>query len=167
MPISSSDVKLYLSGGASNTNPNASLGGVISTTEIVDNTLNNLFDVVVGQESKIGDTEYRAFYIKNTHATLTLMNPGVYILTNTPSATTSVEISPATEVGSPIQSLPNENTAPSTQTFVLADGEANIVTFGNLAPGEVKGIWVKWIVGANTQAILDSVEIQTRGDTNP
>lgn len=167
MPISTSDVKLYLSGGAGNTNPNASLGGAISVTEVVDNTLNNLFDVVVGQESKDGDIEYRCFYVKNTHATLTLMNPGVYIETNTPSPTTEVQISVATEIGSPVQTIPDENTAPSTQTFSTAAGEGNIITFGDLAPGAVKAIWVKWDVGANTEAIVDSCEIVVRGDTNP
>jgi hypothetical protein len=167
MPISSSDIQKFLSGGSANTNPNASLGGIISNTQIVDNTLNNLFDVVVGSESKAGDVEYRCYYVKNNHATLTLMNPGVYIQSNTPSPTTEVKVSVASEVGSPVQSIPNENTAPATQTFVLADGEANIVTFGDLAPGEVKAIWVEWTIGADTEAILDQVEIVVRGDTNP
>ena len=37
--IETTDIKIYLSGGATNTDPNASLGGIISSTELVDNNL--------------------------------------------------------------------------------------------------------------------------------
>lgn len=91
MPIVQSDIKFYLSGGGSNTDPNAALGGAISSTEIVDASDNNLFDDVTGDESNAGDTEYRAFYVKNTHASLTWQNVKVWIQTNTPAGD-SVEI---------------------------------------------------------------------------
>jgi len=167
MPIVASDIKLYLSGGAGNTDPNASLGGAISTTEVVDNTLHNLFDKVSGAEASAGDTEYRLFYVKNTHATLTLQSAKIYIDTNTPSTDTSVEISVATETGSPTQTIANENTAPATQTFVTAAGVGNALTIGDLAPGVVKGIWIKRIVGSSATAYAnDSVVIKTYGDTD-
>ena len=166
--IVANDLKILLSGGVGNANPNASLGGAVSSTELVNASLNNLFDTVVGQESQDGDTEYRAIYVKNNHATLTLINPVIYIDTNTTSPTTSLEISVATETGSPIQSLPNENTAPSGQTFVTADGQGNAISLGgDIAPGIVKAIWFKWIVGAGTTAIIDEASIKVRGETNP
>lgn len=68
MSIAASDLKIYLSGGAGNSDPNASLGGVRSTTEVVDDTLHNLFDYVSGTEAGAGDTEYRASYIKNENS---------------------------------------------------------------------------------------------------
>ncbi len=80
-----------------NTNPNASLGGAVSSTEVVDNSLHNLFDKVSADESLSGDTEYRAVFIKNNHSTLTLENAKVYIYSNTPSPDTNVQISVATE----------------------------------------------------------------------
>ncbi|MFQ6076386.1 MAG: hypothetical protein ACE5Z5_09685, partial [Candidatus Bathyarchaeia archaeon] len=55
----------YLSGGATNTDPNASLGGGISNTQVTDDTLNNLYDDITEAECKNGDTEYRAIFIKN------------------------------------------------------------------------------------------------------
>ena len=46
MPIVAADIKEYLSGGGSNSDPNAALGGAISSTEVTDNTTHNLWDVV-------------------------------------------------------------------------------------------------------------------------
>jgi hypothetical protein len=55
-----------LSGGAGNTDPAASLGGVMSSTAVGSNTL---FDTVSAAEALSGDTEYRCYYVKNTNAT--------------------------------------------------------------------------------------------------
>ena len=123
MPITSTDLKFHLSGGAANSDPNAALGGAISTTQIVDATVANLFDNVSSAESAAGDTEYRCFYVKNTHATLTLQAAKVYIQTNTPSADTSAEIGLGTSaVNGTEQTVANESTAPSAVTFSTAAG---------------------------------------------
>jgi len=60
---------LQLSGGAGNTNPDFSLGGVVSGTVVVDSVDNNLYDDVNRKDVLVGKTEYRCFYIKNTSAT--------------------------------------------------------------------------------------------------
>ena len=166
MPIISSDIKIYLSGGASNTDPNQSLGGEISNTELVDNALHNLFDRVSASESQSGDIEYRAVFIKNTHPILTLYNAKVYIESNTPSPDTHCQISVDNEDGSPIQTIPNEDTAPSGQTFYDADGEANALLIGDLGPGQVKGLWINREVNAGAQAYSnDQVVIKVVGET--
>jgi hypothetical protein len=163
--IVTTDIKNYLSGGASNSNVNASLGGVISSVEVVDNTLNNLFAYAPASEALVGSTKYRAIYVKNTHATLTYIGAIVYVNSNTPSATTNVQISVATEVGSPVQTIVNENTAPTGQTFYDASGTGGALEIGDLAPGEKKAIWVKWVIDANTTAVNDTVTISYRGET--
>jgi hypothetical protein len=167
MAIVATDIKKYLSGGAANSNVNLSLGGAISSVEIVDNTLHNLFDKVTGTESEAGNINYRAFFVKNTHATLTYEAVKVYIQTNTPSATTEVKIALAGEAGSPIETIALETTAPVGESFVTADGLANGLSIGDLAPGAVKGIWVKWEVTAGSLAVADSVTLEFSGDTNP
>lgn len=167
MPIVAADIKKYLSGGAGNTDPNASLGGAISSTELVDNTSHNLFDNVSGAESLAGDVEYRAIFVKNTHATLTLYGAKIFISANTDSPDTEVGISVATEVGSPIQSIANEGTAPTGQAFSLADGEANGLSLGDIDPGEIIGIWLKRTVLSSAEASNDSVSIDVVGDSNP
>lgn len=166
MPIVPNDIRCRLSGGAGNTNPNASLGGAVSTTEVTDNSLHNLFDVVLGSEGEAGDTEYRAVFIRNNHATLTLTAAKVYIETQTPSPNTSVAISVATEIGSPIQTIANENTAPTGQTFSAPADEASALSLGDLGPGAVRGLWIKRIVLAGAGAYAnDQVRIRVFGDT--
>ncbi|MBI5402481.1 MAG: hypothetical protein HY959_03710 [Ignavibacteriae bacterium] len=166
MPIVSTDIKIYLSGGASNSDPNASLGGVISSVELVDNSLHNLFDKITGSEADAGDNEYRCIFIKNTHATLTYQSAKVYIHSQTTSSDTSAMISVATENGSPVQTIANEGVAPSGQTFSTADGAVNALDIGDLAPGETKAIWIKWTVGAGAAAYAnDTLVLKTYGDT--
>jgi len=87
MPITSSNIKFYLSGGAGNTNVNASIGGAIagstSTYEVDDDQLHNLFDKTLGTESTAGDIEHRCIYVKNTHGSLELELAKIWISTNT------------------------------------------------------------------------------------
>jgi hypothetical protein len=167
MPITSTDLKFHLSGGAANSDPNAALGGAISTTQIVDATVANLFDNVGSAESAAGDTEYRCFYVKNTHATLTLQAAKVYIQTNTPSADTSAEIGLGTSaVNGTEQTVANESTAPSAVTFSSAAGSGNALSIGNIPAGQHKAIWLKRIVNAAAAAYnSDSVIIRVEGDT--
>ncbi|MEQ1704405.1 MAG: hypothetical protein ABL867_00360 [Rickettsiales bacterium] len=167
MPITSTDLKFHLSGGAANSDPNAALGGAISTTQIVDATVANLFDNVSSAESAAGDTEYRCFYVKNTHATLTLQAAKVYIQTNTPSADTSAEIGLGTSaVNGTEQTVANESTAPSAVTFSSAAGSGNALSIGNIPAGQHKAIWLKRIVNAAAAAYnSDSVIIRVEGDT--
>lgn len=167
MPITSTDLKFHLSGGAANSDPNAALGGAISTTQIVDATVANLFDNVGSAESAAGDTEYRCFYVKNTHASLTLQAAKVYIQTNTPSADTSAEIGLGTSaVNGTEQTVANESTAPSAVTFSTAAGSGNALSIGNIPAGQHKAIWLKRIVNAAAAAYnSDSVIIRVEGDT--
>jgi len=53
-----------LSGGATNTNPNSSLGGLPSSVE-VKTGLNSLFSQVTKNEATSGGTRYRCIYISN------------------------------------------------------------------------------------------------------
>jgi hypothetical protein len=168
MPIVSTDIKYMLSGGSANTNPNASLGGVISTTEVnLTTTLHNLFDQVSSAESSAGDTEYRCFYVKNNHGSLTLQGAKVWIETNTPSGDTTAEIALGTSaVNGTEQTIGAEGTAPSGTSFSTAAGEGNALTIGDIPFGQHKAIWVKRIVSASASAYNnDGVTIRVRGDT--
>lgn len=168
MPIASTDIDFFLSGGSGNTDPNAALGGARSTsTQITDATVANLFDNVSSAESSAGDTEYRCFYIRNSHGSLTLQSAKVYIDTNTPSSDTSVEIGLGTSaVNGTEQTVANESTAPSGVTFSSAAGIGNALSIGDIPSGEHKAVWVKRIVGASAAAYnSDSAIIKAAGDT--
>lgn len=168
MPIVSSDLKIYLSGGAANSDVNASLGGAISSTEVTDNTTHNLFDQVSGTESNAGDTEYRCVYLKNTHGTLTAQNTHVYISSNTGSADTTIDIAldgnglNATAEGP----VANENTAPSGETFSAPTTYAGGLDMGNIPAGQKYALWIRRTVTAGAAAAADdSVTIKYDCDT--
>lgn len=165
MAILASEIKEYRS--TYNSGGIDSLGGAITATEIVDNTTHNIWDVVSSAESSSGDTEYRCIYVKNTNGSLTLQGAKVWIATNTPSTSTSVEIGLGTSaVGGTEQSVANENTAPSGVTFGTAAGEGNALTIGDIGSGSHKAIWIKRIVSASAGAYNDdNYVLSYAGDT--
>lgn len=65
MTISSEDISVVLSGGETNTNPNNALGGVSSSTPIIDGSLNNLFNDISPEQSESGYEDYRCIYFCN------------------------------------------------------------------------------------------------------
>jgi len=169
MAIISTDIKSYLSGGAANTDPNLSLGGIISTTEIVDNTLHNLYDKITGDEALAGDTEYRGYYVKNTHGTLTLESAKIWIEAQPNARTTKEQIWIALcDEGKNVtmETIADESTAPVGPTFSQPANKAGGLSLGNVAAGERYGIWVKRLAPANTEA-KDAAQFQIKveGDT--
>ena len=167
MPIVSSDLKIRLSGGSGNSDPNASLGGVKSSTEVVDNTTHNLFDQVSGTESLAGDTEYRAVYLHNGHGSLTAQNTHVYISSNTGSADTTIDIAlPGEGLNSTMETVANENTAPSGESFSAPTTYAGGLDMGNVPSGQHYGLWIRRTVSASAAAVNDdAVTIKYDCDT--
>lgn len=167
MAIVAGDLKIYLSGGAGNTDPNASLGGIISTTEIVDNTTHNLFDQVSGTESLAGSIEYRGIYLKNTHGSLTAQSTKVYISSNTGSADTTIDIAlDGGATDATMETIANETTAPSGESFTAPTTYAGGLSIGSLPAGQKKGIFVRRTVTAGAAAVNDdAVTIKYDCDT--
>ena len=171
MPIVATDILLRLAGGSSNTVPDSSLGGVMSTsTVIVDNTLHNLFDVVSGTESTAGDTEYRSFYVLNNHGTLAYQNAKIWINSETTHTNENVQISLAGEgANTTMETIANENTAPVSGglSFQEAATEGAALSLGTLNAGQRYGIWVKRITTAGCLAKDNyTVVINVKGDTS-
>jgi len=167
MAIVASDLKIYLSGGAANSDPNAAIGGAISSTEVTDNTTHNLFDQVTGTESNAGDTEYRCVYFKNTHATLTAQNTHVYISSNTASTDTTIDIGlAAAGLNATETAVANENTAPSSVTFSAPTTYAGGLDMTNVPAGQRYGLWLRRTVSASAAAVNDdAVTIKYDCDT--
>jgi hypothetical protein len=168
MPIVASDLKIRLSGGSGNSDPNASLGGVMSTsTEVTDNTTHNLFDQVSGTESNAGDTEYRGVYLLNNHGSLTAQNTKVYISSNTGSADTTIDIALAGEgLNATMETIGDENTAPAGETFSAPTTYAGGLSMGNIPNGQRYGLWIRRTVTAGAAAVNDdAVTIKYDCDT--
>ena len=166
MPIISTDIQYRLSGGSGNTDVNASLGGVKSSTS-VGTGLHNLFDVVSSAEASSGDTEYRCVYIHNNHGTLTMQSAKIWIVTNTPSTDTSIEIAlGSSAVNGTEQTIANENTAPTGVTFSAPSSLGTALSIGDIPAGQHKAVWIKRIVNAGAAAYNDdSATIRTQCDT--
>jgi len=153
MAILSTDIKFYLSGGASNADPDAALGGAKSSVAVVDDTLNNLFDDVSGAEHAAGDTNYRCIFVKNDSAE-TAAGVKVYIETNTQAVDDTVNIGKDLSAPSDTaDTIADESTAPDPAvTFSAADGYANAIDIGTLTAGQSAAIWIKRIVSAGSTA---------------
>ena len=166
MPIISTDIIYRLSGGAANSDVNASVGGAKSSVA-VGTGIHNLFDVVSSVETAAGDTEYRCVYIHNNHGTLTMQSAKVWITSNTPSTDTSVEISLGTSaVNGTEQTIANENTAPTGTSFSAPSTEGASLTIGDIPAGQHKAIWIKRIVNAGAAAYNDDqATIRVKCDT--
>lgn len=158
---------MRLSGGSGNTDPNASLGGAISSTAVTDNTINNVWDNVSGDETSAGDVEYRCVYIRNSHATLTAYSAKIWIDTNTSSASTTVDIGlGSSAVNGTEQTVANESSAPSAVSFT-EPGVGTELSIGDIPAGEHKAVWIRRTVTAAGSATDDDTYILSVScDTN-
>lgn len=172
MSILASDIKFLLSGGAANEDPNAALGGIISATEVVDDTLQNLFANITGAQHTAGATKYRCIYIKNNSAE-SAANVKVYLNSNTPGVDSAITIGlDLAGVGDGASTgvadtVANEDTAPSPAvTFTSADGFANALSVGAMTAGQVIAVWVKLVITAGSTAQAnDNAVIKVSVDT--
>lgn len=171
MAITSADIEYRLSGGASNTTAGTSLGGAMSTVAggvIVSGVANNLWDDVTGTESAAGDVEYRGFYIKNNHGTLTWQNVVTWIEGLTTSTDTEFDIGLAAEaVNVTMATVANESTAPGGVAFTRPTSKGAALAIGNVPAGQFKGIWIRRTVTAGASAANDSGSVRVEGDTAP
>lgn len=193
MAIVAGDLDKYLTGavsdGGAQADPDASLGGYRSSTEITDSSDNNLFDDVSGAEASAGDTEYRCICIKNAHGSLELQNAKVYLQEAVVGSGNSIEFAVETPETANLtdgdaQTVVNESTAPTVNTTDhngTGSGISNWSTAsdyaggvpvsqgahdGNLGVGELIFVWIKRIigVGASAASAVDFT-IRIEGDT--
>ena len=148
MAIVSGDLRFHLTGGAANADPSLSLGGVISSVQLTDATLENLFDNVSPAQALAGCTHYRALSFKNASA-LTAYGAVVFISQETTSADTTVAIA-YDSTGT--QDVADEDTAPTGLSFSTPVSLATAVALGDVAAAGVARIWFKRTVTASVAA---------------
>jgi hypothetical protein len=162
MAIQSTDIQCRLSGGASNASPAASLGGAKSSTAAPA----SLFDDVSSTEATAGDVEYRCVYVHNAHASLTLIGAVLFILANTPSTSTTVDVGLGTSaMNGTEQSVADESTAPSGVSFSAAANQAAGIALGDIPAGQSRAVWVRRTISAGAAAYNDTFSLRVAGDT--
>ena len=173
MPIVEADLIHRLSGGISNTDPNASIGGAMSTAAggiIPTDTDNNDMDDITSTEAAAGIIIYHGYFYSNeiTSAVLTWTNPVFWIQSQTSSGDTSVLIAVSLEAkNTAIEVLANEETAPSGISFTAPANKAAGIVIGDLDQNDNRGHWIQYIVNAAASATLDEYTIKAEGDTLP
>jgi hypothetical protein len=170
MAIISDDLVYRLSGGATNTIANDSLGGDMSTVGggiIPDATGENLFDNVTGGEASSGDVEYRGFYVENAHGSLTLQNAVIWIDQDTTSTNDEIDIALALEaIDVSMATIADESTAPASVTFSHPNTKATGLSIGSLPAGSFKGVWIRRTVDAGAGAASGNQGgVRLEGDT--
>ena len=170
MPISSTDLNLRLSGGVSNTDPAASIGGAMSTEAggvITTAELNNLFDNVTGDESAAGMVDYRCVYIENDHATITWEAVKLWIATV--SASTDSVYAIALDGGglnATAEVEADEDTPPTGETFSSPTTKAAGLSLGDMDAGDNYPIWIRRTISSGASANnSDGPTIRFEGDT--
>jgi hypothetical protein len=166
--ISADNIKLYLSGGAANEDPAASLGGAMSTTAV---TLSTLFDTVSGAEGLAGMTDYRCVYIVNEDSNADgYQNAKVWIEANTTSTDDTVQIGlDLAGKNGTADTIADENTAPDPAvTFSAACTDyASGLELGTLDEDDNYPIWIKRIVSASASAKDgNAFTIKVQGDSS-
>lgn len=177
MAITATDIlfKLSVATGPGNTNaqgdPNLSFEDFMSSTQITDATDNNLFDDISGDENAASDVEYRNFFVHNNHGSLTWQSPVVWLSSevaggaNAAIAIDGTAASAANSASAQAETVANESTAPSGETFSSPTTKGTGLALGNLVAGNVRAIWVRRTATNSAAQNADGVTIRVEGDT--
>lgn len=178
MAITATDIKFKYSVNTSPGNanaqgdPNDSIGGYMSSTEIPDATLHALFDVITGAENAASTIDYRCMFIHNDHGSLTWQSVFVWISSEVAGgasvaiALDGTGVTPEAQSGTPqSERIANETTAPSGETFSAPTSKGSGLSVGNVAADSCFGLWIRR-TAANTAAVsADGATIRAEGDT--
>jgi hypothetical protein len=166
--VSAANLKYYLSGGVGNSDPTASLGGVISSTE-VGSSIDNVFADVSSAEALAGSVKYRCIYFKNTDADGTgLINPYLWI-NQVMSGADAVAIGlDGNGKNATAVTIANENTAPAGVSFTAPTTKAGGLALPSqpYAQNDRIAIWIQRTVPAScAPAANDNGSIRVEGDS--
>jgi hypothetical protein len=136
-------LQLFLTGSAGNSDLNAFLGGVRSSTQVSGTPMNNLFDNVTPSEASAGDTEYRAIDIYN-NGDAAAESVEAYIDPETTSQKTQIDLG----LDSTTQTVGNESTAPTDVSFAHYTYSSKL-SISNIAASGAQRLWLKRIVSSS------------------
>lgn len=178
MSIQPTDIKKRYSVAAAAGNTTAgtaptSLGDQVSTTDIPNNSLGNIFGDITGDESAAGVVKYRCIFIGNEHATLTLQAADVSVVNQVANgasiavAVDNIAASPKGSASAQATTIPNETTVP---VAVGAFGTGPVV-IGDIPAGSVRAVWIRQTtpIGATSPLPdgVDAFDLLINGDTLP
>ncbi|MER2492317.1 hypothetical protein [Catenovulum sediminis] len=130
----------------------SNLGGAVSANEISSGQAGNLFDTFTGTETRDGIVAYACAYVKNKGAQAAT-NVVIHIDSETAHGSVNVTVGlGSSAIDGTEQTIANEQTAPSSVSFVEALDEENGLSVGTLNAGQTKAVWFRIDVPAGTAA---------------
>lgn len=164
MAVETGDIKYRLSGGSSNSDPDASLGGVMSS-EAVSGEVNALFDRISGAENAAEDVEYRCIFVTNINDTDTLYEAGIYISAQVEGgATLAIGLDPA-GVNEDADTIATESDAPDGVSFSTPTTAETALSLGDLDAGDSYAIWLRRTATDSAALDEDGATLRVIGDT--
>jgi len=147
-------LEFRLTGGSANSDPDSSLGGRMSSVELSNTAMNNLFDNVSPSEAQAGDTEYRMIDVYNSgDATAETVEIYVSSPTTSPSSTIHLGYDATNNSHDPnadLQTLSDESTAPTSPAMTIGEHiEASKLALPDINVGESVRVCVKRIISAS------------------
>lgn len=149
----------YTYQGNDNGDPNESLGGSMSATQLKTG-LHNLFDAVTPEEAENGDTEYRCLvlYADASHSDIE-----VYIDPETSSPDTQIDLAWEGKNPASPTTIPDEDSAPDQtgweETSFTHRNSSNKLALSDMDAGDKQYIWFKRIVNAGANLGTDTATI--------
>lgn len=166
MAIEATDIDTYLSGGASNSDPNASLGGAKSSTAWTSGSLHDLFDKVTGDENAASDVEYRCVYYQNGHGSLTTDEGKLWIESQVAGgAALAIGLDPAGKNATAAVAS-DENTAPAGVSFSAPTDKAGGLTMPDLDAGDYIAVWFRRTAANSAAKDADGATVRFAFDTS-
>lgn len=182
MSIVAGDIKFLLSAPVATAgyvlpgSPGNSLGKYASTSQLstTNNGLDALFPDLTGAQNAADQVDYQCVFIWNSHATLTMLTPYVWLpvgmLGNTNTASFAVGADPtlpsplgssslqAVGIASPVQAPSGVNTWAGPTTL-----SSNGIALPNIPAGDVAAVWIRRT--ANGSAGLNQLTLDITFDT--
>ena len=154
------------------TDPNASLGGWLSLTNVdLTTSMNNLWDNLASSEAIGGSTEYRCISILNTNAAQTWHGAQAWIVDDVAGGAAisiGVDINPATTRASAVQQfvvVADEGTAPAGIVFSYSTSKSAAISLGDIEAQYTRGLWLRRVIAPGTTGQLDGATIRVEGNS--
>lgn len=178
MPIASTDIRFKYSvttGSAGNTTAGTAAGSngrYISTTDLVDATLQNLFPDVTGDENAAQNVDYKCIFVHNAHPTLTLQRTVVWLVSevaggaDTAIALDLIGVVPVGQGAPQAATIASKNNAPTgTTAFAAPTTKATGLAIGDIPAGSCIAVWVRRSAKNSPAQNNDGVTLRVEGDT--
>lgn len=149
MSVTDTTLKVYHSGGSSNSDPTLDKGGIKSSAEVVDSIVDGVFLSATKDQLGSGLRDHRLHYLVNTHATKTLYNVKAYVFKDTASLDDQLLIGKADEgLDATVDPIANVTDVPPNVEFVQPLDITHAVQFGDIPPTKKYGMWTQREINA-------------------